>query len=405
MISLEQARRTVLSAVNVLPTTTVKLEEALGHVASAPVKSAEAVPPFANTAMDGYAVRAEDTAQAPVVLEVISETLAAGAIAAGRVGPRQAIRIMTGAPIPDGADSVVMVEDTEQQGDGGVLIQTRATPGQHVRAAGSDLYPGQTVIEAGTELSPAHLGVLASVGATSVEVFRRPRVGVLSTGDELVREPRPLKPGEIRDSNRASLMALLEQCGCIGVDLGIRRDVPEEIEKALLDAASACDALLTTGGVSVGDFDYTKAVLDRLSGGTMSWMQIAIKPAKPFAFGTIGRMSVFGLPGNPVSSLVSFECLARPALRKMAGHESLDRPTIKAVADEPLPRHPDGKLHFLRVHAEPGEDGRLHVTSAGGQGSHQLLGMASANALAMIPDGDGTVEGGDVEVLLLGSPL
>jgi molybdopterin molybdotransferase len=336
-------------------------------------------------------VRAADTAHAPVTLRVVG-TLAAGAAPEVPVAAGAAVRIMTGAPMPPGADAVVMVELTELSGDGAEVLVREAVPsGNHVRAAGDDVRPGQLVFEPGTWLTPGHLGVLASLGVTHPVVHPRPRVGVLSTGDELVEGSAPLEPGQIRDSNRIALLALLARCGCTGVDLGLVRDTEHEITAAIEHGVASCDALVTSGGVSMGAFDYVKVVLDRI--GDMRWMQVAIKPAKPLAFGTVGDVPVFGLPGNPVSSMVSFELFARPALRKMMG--------VRAVADEPLRRRADGKVHFNRVVVTMGDDGRHHVRSAGGQGSHQLFAMANAQALAVLEDGHGVDAGGDVAVLLL----
>jgi molybdopterin molybdotransferase len=232
-------------------------------------------------------------------------------------------------------------------------------------------------------------------------VHPRPRVGVLSTGDELVDGGGPLAPGQIRDSNRATLLALVAQSGCMAVDLGLIRDDEAAITAAITEGAATCDAVLTSGGVSMGDIDLVKVVLDRL--GDMRWMQIAIRPAKPFAFGVVGERAtpVFGLPGNPVSSMVSYELLARPALRRLAGRADLQRPLVPAVADEAMRRKPDGKVHYARVRAARDADGVLRVRSAGGQGSHHLTAMARAQALAVLPDGDGVEAGGAVRVLLL----
>ncbi|HWC11456.1 MAG TPA: gephyrin-like molybdotransferase Glp, partial [Acidimicrobiales bacterium] len=379
----------------------VPLLEAAGCVTAEAVRAAEDVPPFANTAMDGYAVRAADTADIPVRLRVVG-TLPAGSAPSLEVGAGEAVRIMTGAPMPPGADAVVMVERT-RAADGGasVVVEASATPGQHVRGAGDDLRAGQVVCQAGTVLSPGHVGVVASAGRDTVLVVPRARVGVLSTGDELVAGSGPLRPGQIRDSNRPTLLAMAAAAGCEAVDLGLVGDDEEALVAALERGVAACDALVTSGGVSVGDFDYVKTVLDRL--GRMSWWQVAIKPAKPLAFGRIGAVPVFGLPGNPVSSMVSFELFARPALRRMMGHAVLDRPRVAAVADENLRRRPDGKLHLLRVVATAGADGRWHVRSSGGQASHLLHAMARANALALVPDGDGVVAGDPVEAMLLRS--
>ncbi|MDP9387690.1 MAG: molybdopterin molybdotransferase MoeA, partial [Actinomycetota bacterium] len=313
--------------------------------------------------------------------------------------------IMTGAPMPAGADAVVMVELTRAEDGGSVVVVERAArPGDHVREAGEDLAAGQEVFPAGAVLHPGHLGVLASTGRGQVDVVRRARVGVLSTGDELVDAGAPLLAGQIRDSNRPTLLALVHEAGCEAVDLGTCGDREEAIRAAVEAGVETCDALVTTGGVSVGDYDYVKVVLDELSGGSMQWMQVAVKPAKPLAFGVVGGTPVFGLPGNPVSSMVSFELFARPALLAMMGHGVVDRRHVQAVADEGLPRRADGKLHAVRVRAEYGADGRFHVRSAGGQGSHQLRAMALANALALVPDGEGTQPGGNVDVMLLAYP-
>jgi molybdenum cofactor synthesis domain-containing protein len=229
---------------------------------------------------------------------------------------------------------------------------------------------------------------------------------VLSTGDELVAGGGVLEPGQIRESNKAMLVALVGQAGCEVVDLGIVRDDEAALEAVLLGAAGACDAIVTSGGVSMGDVDVVKLVLGRIA--EMHWMQIAIKPAKPFAFGLLAAGSravpVFGLPGNPVSSFVSFEALARPGLRRLQGHADADllRPRVLAVADEGLKRGPDGKLHLVRVTGGFEPDGRLHVRSSGAQGSHQLAASAAAGGLALVPDGDGVPPGGDIEVLWLG---
>jgi molybdenum cofactor synthesis domain-containing protein len=364
----------------------------------------EAVPPFANSAMDGYAVRAADTAGAPVELKVVG-MIAAGASPDGSVGPGEAMRIMTGAPMPDGADAVVLVERTRTEG-AVATIEITVEPGTSTRGVGEDVAPGDVVVAPGTVLTPGHLGVLASVGVDRVTVHRRPKVGVLSTGDELVTSG-PLGRGQIRDSNRPTLLALLEQSGFEAVDLGVARDDEASVTAAIEAAVASCDAVLTSGGVSMGDLDYVKVVLDRI--GDMRWMQVAIKPAKPFAFGVVGRrgggeldaVPVFGLPGNPVSSMVSFELFARPALRKMAGHAQLRRLHVTAVAPDGLRRPADGKVHLTRVVATQEGDGWV-VRSAGGQGSHQLAAMAAANALALLPDGTGVEPGGTVEAMLLG---
>jgi molybdenum cofactor synthesis domain-containing protein len=402
VIPVEEAQALVMAACRPLPARRVALREALGCVLAVDVAAPEMVPPFDNTAVDGYAVRAADTEGAPVELESIG-VLAAGAAPDTEVGAGQALRIMTGAPMPPGADAVAMVEDSEVLPSGRVRLHQTVHPGDAVRRTGDDVVEGDIVLESGTELRPAHLGVLASIGVLEVEVFPKARVGVISTGDELVEGGAPLRPGQIRESNRPMLVALVAQAGAEPVDLGLVRDDEEALAATIERAATSCDALVSSGGVSMGDFDVVKLVLDKI--GRMHWMQVAIKPAKPFAFGLLGteETPVFGLPGNPVSSLVSFELFARPALRQMMGHRWPGRPEVIAVADEGLSRRPDGKTHFTRVQASFEPDGRCHVRSVGAQGSHQLAATASAAGLAVVPDGAGVPPGADVRVLLLGS--
>jgi len=399
MIPLAEATDYVLSRCRPLEPTSVPVDEALQLVTTSEVVATGPIPPFDNTAMDGFAVRAGDVADAPVTLELLG-TIAAGAAPSLVVGPGQAVRIMTGAPIPEGADAVVMVEWTQPTpDDSGVLIERPVPTGNHIRPAGDDVASGDVVFEVGTRLGAAHLGVCTSLGVYEVAVHRRPRIGVISTGDELVDRPGPLEVGQIRDSNRHTLLALLESTGATGVDLGLIADDESEIRRALVGAAAECDAVITSGGVSMGDFDYVKSVLDDI--GDMRWMQVAIKPAKPLAFGTVDGVPVFGLPGNPVSSMVSFELFARPGINALMGSSDPEPRTIGGVAGIGLPRRPDGKTHFARVTAEPDPQGILTVRRAGGQGSHQLSAMAAANALAIIPDGDGLSEGDPVELLLL----
>ncbi len=404
-----EVRAEIIDAVGVLDPETVPATEALGRVTAAPVVAREDVPPFANSAMDGYAVRAADTAGAspevPVRLAVAGE-LAAGRAPTVAVGAGHAIRIMTGAPMPDGADAVVMVENTDSvrrpaAGATEVAVHRPARPGDHVRPVAGDIAAGEVALAAGTWLRAAHLGVLASLGVTGVEVHRAPRVGVMSTGDELRDDPGPLEPGQIRDSNRPMLLALAGGAGCRPVDLGHAPDDETRVASLLEAARARCDAVVTSGGVSVGDYDVVKAVLG--GAGVLRWWQMDIKPAKPLAFGLLGGMPVFGLPGNPVSSHVSFELFARPALLRMGGHRRLHRFEAVAVAGEVLPRRADGRIHFVRVVLETGPDGPV-ARSAGGQGSNILSAMAGADGLAVLPDGTGVAAGDPVRVLLLDGP-
>ena len=408
MIPLADVQAAVLGAIEVLPSVDVPRADALGLVLAEPVTAPDAVPPFPNTAMDGYAVRAADTAEAsqaaPIRLRVVGE-LPAGRAPTVAVGEGEAIRIMTGAPMPDGADAIVIVELTERDGTDGVLVGQEVRPGQHVRRAGGDLEAGQVVFEAGTVLGPAHVGVLATVDAQRVRAFPRARVGVLSTGDELV-ETGPLLPGKIRDSNRPMLLAMLERAGAEPVDLGSAIDDEASVTAALAEAVAGCDAVITSGGVSVGDYDYVSAALEHIAADDttgashVAWYQVAIKPAKPFCFGVLCATPVFGLPGNPVSSFVSFELFARPALRRMMGHADWFRPQVVARAEPALPRKRDGKIYFDRVVVR-WEDGGYVATGVRSQESNALAASASANGLAVMPDGEGVPLGGAVTVMLL----
>jgi len=409
LVPLLEVQRTVLGACSTLDPVEIGLADALGHVLAADVHAPEDLPPFANTAMDGYAVRAADTAGAPVELSVIG-VLKAGAAPSRAVEEGTAIQIMTGAPIPPGADGIAIVERTGPgSAEASVRILDRVSPGAYIRAAGSDLRSGDMAVPAGTLLGPAHVSLLASVGAASLMAHPRPRVGVFSTGDELVDAGTPLEMGKIRDSNRLGLLAALQRDGFAGVDLGALRDDEEVISAAIREGVGRCDALLTSGGVSMGSFDFVKVVLESLVaevGGEVHQFKVAIKPAKPLSFAAVaagGRsVPVFGLPGNPVSSMVSYQVVALPALRKLAGHRSPLPHRLPAVAADDLERRPDGKLHLLRVVAAMGPDGRIVVRSAGAQGSHQLAALVAANALALVPDGDGVRIGGEVQILLTG---
>ena len=407
MTPLHDVRTMVLAACAVGAPVQVTRQVAAGLVLASDVVSGENVPPFANTAVDGYAVRSSDLHTVPVELQVVGE-LAAGAAPSIAVAPGTAIRIMTGAPLPEGCDAVVMVEDTERVGSDSVRIHKSVPAGSAFRLAGSDVAIGDTVIAAGTQVTPMVEGVLASVNAKTVSVYPRISVGVISTGDELVDDGSALQIGQIRESNRLMLLRLVAEAGATPVDLGIIRDDEPALEHALRTAVNerSCDVIITSGGVSMGDYDVVKAVLSRIA--NMQWFQIAMKPAKPFAFGTLTNdrgvnVPIFGLPGNPVSSLMSFELIARPALRNMMGFGAVShRPEVLAITDEDIVRHEDGKIHFDRVRATWGSDGRVHVRRTGAQGSHQLASTSVANALIAVPDGNGLRTGDEVVVTFLG---
>ncbi len=402
MIPLEEAQSYVMENINVLGHENVDLLEGRNRVIAKAVTSTENIPPFDNTAVDGYAVKAADTEGAtdsePVFLKVL-ETIAAGKPPTFPIDSGACSKIMTGAPIPDGADAIVMVEWTQQGNtESEVAINQQVSGGQHIRKSGEDLVTGDLVMSSGTLLNAAHLGLLASLGIYQVDTVRTPTVGVFSTGDELIEGNQPLQPGQIRDSNRFSLLALLERDGFETIDFGLIPDSESSIEKTIHEAGNSCDALVTTGGVSMGDYDFVKVVLNRV--GEMRWMQVAIKPAKPLAFGTVGKLPVFGLPGNPVSSMVSYELFARPALKKMSGVELPYRSVMTGKAAHDFARRSDGKTHFVRVSADLHEN-IPKIRSAGHQGSHQLTGMAGANALAILPDGSGINQGSLLQFLFL----
>jgi molybdenum cofactor synthesis domain-containing protein len=402
LMSVAEARRSVLARCRRLGPVPVPLEQALGLVLAEPVRAGQPVPPFANSSMDGYAVRAADVARAPARLRSVGVLMAGDDPEAVALADGEAVRIMTGAALPRGADAVCMIERTRSEG-GWVVIEEAVPAGTNIRSVGDDIATGEEVFTAGTRMGAAHVGVIASLGADRVLAHPRARVGVVSTGDELVAGAGPLRLGKIWDSNRPALLAQLRADGFQAVDLGWSGDDPEALARTLREAVRDCDAVLTSGGVSVGDRDIVKVVLENLSQGCSLWLQVAVKPAKPFAFCTLppDGVPIFGLPGNPVSALVSYELFARPALRLMSGHRILERPRVSAIAEVDLLRRPDGKLHLMRAVISPGPDGLLKVRPLGGQGSHQLRALAGANALALLPDGDGVLAGGTVEVWLL----
>ena len=391
MRALEDAQREVLGAMELLPTAATPLTDCLGLVLAEGVTASHPVPPFANSAMDGFAVRSSDVSIPPVVLDVV-EDVPAGRVPTQSVVPGTTVKIMTGAPMPDGADAVVIVEDSEPVEGERVRLVTAVGPGGNVRDAGGDIAPGSVVLPAGTRLGPVHLGLLASVGVAAPTVSRRPVVAVMSTGDELVpAEGGALRPGKIHDSNRPMLVSLLEEMGAEVLDLGVVPDDARLLRSTLGEAAANADAVVSSGGVSMGEYDLVKQVLSEL--GRIEFWRVAMQPAKPFAFGFLDGTPLFGLPGNPVSVVVAFEQFVRPAVLKRMGSSRLFRRRSAAAAAAPLSTNPE-KVVFVRVIVEDGPEGPVTVPS-GGQGSHVLSALAGADAFAVVPVGTGEVAVGD----------
>ena len=373
----------------------VSAADARGQVLATPVRSEVFLPPWNNSAMDGYAVRGADISTVPVTLSVL-ETVGAGAFPSRAVAAGQATRIMTGAPVPEGADTVIRVEDT----DGGiesVLIRDNRDSGKNVRPRGEDIAAGGVALAAGTTLGPAQLGVLAAIGADTVDVFRRPRVAILTSGDELVTPDRfaEVQSGrKIVSSNSVTLRELVLDAGGIPVDLGIAADTKESLREHLARAADA-DMLITSGGISVGAFDYMREVLVEM-GATLDFWRVRIRPGAPIAVGALGGIPWLGLPGKPVSTMVTFELFGRPAIRKLRGHDAIFRSTVAVTLDEPVKLAAD-LTHFLRAVVTRHDGGRLTARLTGTQSSGALSSMAKANALLIVPRG--TIEMGAGEIL------
>ncbi len=404
LISIGEAKALVLAEATPLPSESLPLAQVLGMVLATEIVAQHHVPPFDNSAMDGFAVRAEDTAGAtaegPVRLEIV-ETIAAGDVSAVTISAGQAARIMTGAPLPPGADAVVQSEVTEETA-AGVLILEAAKQGLHIRRAGEDVMAGDLVLGPGSALGPAEIGLIASLGYPKVEVHRKPRVAIISTGSELVDVDRPLAPGQIHNSNSYSLRAQCQQVGIEPVVFGIVTDDHEATKRAM-EEGLRYDVLLTSGGVSVGRFDFVKDVQDELGVERRLW-GVAMKPGKPMAFGVSGRTLVFGLPGNPVSAMVSFELFVRPALLRLMGYRQAVRPLHKAIIAEDL-ASADGRVYVVRVRAWR-EGSVWHATSTGPQGSGILRSMVGANGLVFVPGGwRGVKAGAEVDLLLLHEEL
>ena len=400
MISVHEALERVLDGLPRLAAEQVALTAARGRVLATAMHAARDVPPFRNSAMDGYAVRSADVAAAarerPTRLPVL-ETVAAGAVARHPLAAGAAIRIMTGAPVPEGADAVVRVEDTAEDG-ADVVVYAAVRAGANVRDAGEDLRAGECALAAGRLLRPADVGLIASLGASTVRVIRRPRVAILATGDELVDVGEPLGPGQIVNSNAYALGAAIEEVGGQPVHMGIIRDRPELLRVAFAQALT-CDLVLSTGGVSVGNFDYVRRILCEIGYRERFW-KVAQKPGKPLTFGLCGQTPVFGLPGNPVSSLVCFYLYTVPALRTMMGLERVHLPSAVATLVEAT-RTASGLTEFVRCRVE-GRPDDYRVRSTGTQSSGVLRSLSTGDGLIVAPpDAEVLPVGARVRVVLL----
>lgn len=404
ILSVEEALARVLAAFRPLEPERVPVLETLGRVLAEDIYADMDIPPLTNTAMDGYAVLAADTAGAspehPVRLRIIYD-LAAGYTTDVAVTPGTAIRIMTGAPMPPGADAVVQFEDTEQDGDW-VNIFKGVSVGKNVRQAGEDVQKDALILPKGTEIRPQEVGMLAALGHKEVWVHRRPRVAILATGDEVIEVDAPWQPGKIRNANSYSNAAQVMRYGGVPVLLGIARDdVTELTAKIRTGLKQGADLFLTSGGVSMGDFDVVKKVL--AAEGEMAFWRVRMKPGKPLAFGHIQSVPLLGLPGNPVSAMIAFELFARPAILKMLGKTRWEKPTVEATLLDEITRK-DNRRHFLRVMLEEW-DGEYLARLSGDQGSGILLSMVKAQGLAIIPENANHLPAGArVQVMMLDWP-
>jgi molybdopterin molybdotransferase len=396
-LSVEEALERILATVQVLDPEEVPVLEALGRILAEPIEADRDIPPLANSAMDGFAVRGVDLSGDSIRFKVIGEA-AAGYVCEDEVVEGTAVRIMTGAPVPVGADTVVRFEDTEMEEEWVTVVKS-PRKGANVRAAGEDVREGQQVLSPGKELRPQEIGMLAAVGRTHVKVIRRPRVAILGTGDEVVAPGEELGPAQIRDANSYTVAALVERYGGIPLMLGIARDQEELVRQGMREAvAQGADLIITSGGVSVGDFDLVKQVL--AAEGEMHFWSLNMKPGRPLAFGVVAGVPLIGLPGNPVSAMISTEMFGRPALLKMQGFTDWSRPMIQVRLVDSITRK-DGRRHFLRIELVERDDG-WEGSLTGDQGSGILQSLVLADGLAIIPeDVDHLPAGTMVDVILL----
>ena len=403
MLTVEEARERVLARFQPLEAEQAPLAEALGRVLAEDTRASEASPPFTNSAMDGYALRSADTRdaseQTPVRLRLAGE-VPAGSVYGGVTQPGEAIRILTGAPLPDGADAALQQELTEVS-DGWVTIRQPVAPGTNIRQRAEDVRPGALLARAGAELGPAEIALLASLGVSPVAVRRRPRVAILATGDELTPLGQPLRPGKIYNSNTPYLIAAVARAGALPVPLGIAPDQADALREKLTEAQGH-DLILTSGGVSVGDYDLVKQILGEQ--GAMEFWRVRIRPGKPLAFGFLGQTPLLGLPGNPVSAAVTFELFGRPAIRRMLGAAQVERPTITVTLAGDEQQRTD-RRQFVRVRLAS-DDGQLLAHTTGAQGSHLISSLQGATALLIVPEGEGVIRPGEkAQALLLNDAL
>ena len=378
MLTYEEALAQILGQTYTLTPVQTPLAEAPGLILAEDLCASHDLPPFDNSSMDGFAVRAADIADAGTVLPVQGD-IAAGALSVPTLMPNMALRIMTGAPLPDGADTVVPVEDTETRGNGIAFLEVAET-GRHIRRRGEEVRSGMVVVPKQSRLRPAEIGMSATVGRAQILATPKPRVAIVSTGDELVEPGTELQRGQIYNSNAYALAAQVEEAGGVVTHRLHARDTPEALRSAF-DQCAGADVLITSGGVSIGDFDYVKAVFAER--GTVDFWRVAIRPGKPLAFGQWGSTLFFGLPGNPVSSMVTFELFVRPALRKLAGHSELTRPEVTVRLAEEV-SHAPGRRSYQRA-IVTSESGGYSARTTGAQGSGMLRSMVLANALLVLP--------------------
>jgi molybdopterin molybdotransferase len=403
LMSVEEALERILAVIAPLPPIEVTLSDAVGLVLAQEIRARENMPPFANSAMDGYALLSRDSKPVqghPARLHVMG-SIAAGYVTEAAVTPGTAMRIMTGAPIPPGADCVIQVELTRSDGPESewVEILQEVPPGNNIRPEGEDIQHGQLVLPQGTELRSGEIGVLAALGYATVPVIRRPRVAILGTGDEVIDVGEPLRPGKIRNSNSYLLAAAVREAGAEAHRLGIARDTVESLREKFQEALTY-DLIITSGGVSVGDFDLVKQIMSEQ--GEINFWRINMRPGKPVAFGHIGSVPLLGLPGNPVSSAVTYQLFGRPLLRKMLGHAHLFKPIIEVQVEDGVSEQV-GRRHYVRAWVR--WDGQRFVAhTTGNQGSHIMTSLLHANSLLVVPEGHIVRPGDSIGAMMLEWP-